>query len=181
MRSSWLKVGTKSSDQCPYETDRHRKFRKQIQRHREEYRVKIEAEIGAMQPSIMQPRRSRATKSCKKQERFSPTAFRRSKTLPVLWFWTLSSRTVIKISSPSYFRICNTVLLTRVATVMTSIWITVIRAERGGDMGGKGWRVYRNNFKGHMDNNNGGRNGRGRQGGGQGRSGRKRQKTALEQ
>ena len=48
MRSSWLKVGTKSSDQCPYDTDRHRKFRKQIQRHREEYHVKIEAEIGAM-------------------------------------------------------------------------------------------------------------------------------------
>ena len=25
--------------------------------------------------------------------------------------------------------------------------------ERGGDNGGKGWRVYRNNYKGHMDNN----------------------------
>ena len=34
--------------------------------------------------------------------------------------------------------------------------LTVIRREKGGDNGGKGWSVYRNNYKGHMDNNKGG-------------------------
>ena len=32
-----------------------------------------------------------------------------------------------------------------------------MRGERGGDDGGKGSRVYRNNYKGHMDNKQGGR------------------------
>ena len=30
------------------------------------------------------------------------------------------------------------------------------REERGGDFRGKGWRVCRNNYKRHMDKNNGG-------------------------
>ena len=30
------------------------------------------------------------------------------------------------------------------------------RGERGRDNGGKGGRVHRNNYKGHMDNNKGG-------------------------
>ena len=33
--------------------------------------------------------------------------------------------------------------------------LTVIRGERGGIFRGKGWRVYRNNYKGHVDNNRG--------------------------
>ena len=32
----------------------------------------------------------------------------------------------------------------------------VIRGESGGDNGGKWQSVYRNNYKGHMDNNKGG-------------------------
>ena len=44
--------------------------------------------------------------------------------------------------------------------------LTVIRRERGGDNRGKGLRVYRNNYKGHMDNKKGGGgNGGGRWGG----------------
>ena len=61
--------------------------------------------------------------------------------------------------------------------------LTVTRGERGGDNGGKGWRVCRNNYKGHMDNYKGcwkqgrevGRTGM------VGRGGGRRQKTVLEQ
>ena len=38
--------------------------------------------------------------------------------------------------------------------------VTVTRRERGGNFRGKGWRVCRNNYKGHMDNNGGTGNGR---------------------
>ena len=34
--------------------------------------------------------------------------------------------------------------------------LTVTRGERGGDYRRKGRQVYRNNYKGHMDNNEGG-------------------------
>ena len=42
--------------------------------------------------------------------------------------------------------------------------LTVTRGERGGDNGRKGSRVYRNNYKGHMDKNNGSGNRVGRWG-----------------
>ena len=56
------------------------------------------------------------------------------------------------------------------------------RGDRGGDYRGKGWRVCRNNYKGHMENNKEGW----KQGREVGRAGeveewRKRQKTVLEQ
>ena len=54
--------------------------------------------------------------------------------------------------------------------------------ERGGDSGGKGRRVYRNNYKGHMDTKGGWKQGRdvGRAGV-VWRGGWKRQKTVIEQ
>ena len=55
--------------------------------------------------------------------------------------------------------------------------LTVTRGDRGGDNRGKGQRVYRNNFKGHMDNNKGGW----KQGRDVGRAGGERQKAILEQ
>ena len=42
--------------------------------------------------------------------------------------------------------------------------LTLTRGERGGDYRGKGQRVCRNNYKGHMDNNKGGGNRGGRWG-----------------
>ena len=43
--------------------------------------------------------------------------------------------------------------------------LTVTRGDREGNFRGIGWRVCRNNYKGHMDNNRGGGNRGGRWGG----------------
>ena len=55
----------------------------------------------------------------------------------------------------------------------------------GRDNGGKGWTVYGNNYKGHMDNNNSGGIMETEEGGGEGLGGGEwwgeRQKTVAEQ
>ena len=60
--------------------------------------------------------------------------------------------------------------------------LTVTREDRGGTFRGKGWKVCRNHYKGHMDNNRAGycRREVGRAGV-LGWGGGKRQKTVLEQ
>ena len=63
--------------------------------------------------------------------------------------------------------------------------LIVTRREKGGNFRGKGWRVWRNNYKGHMENNGG--EGRWKQGrevwraGVLGWVGGERQKTVLQQ
>ena len=57
----------------------------------------------------------------------------------------------------------------------------MIRRERGGDNRGRGQRVYRNNYKGHMDNNKRGDGEGGGDGWGRGERWGNRQKTILEQ
>ena len=61
--------------------------------------------------------------------------------------------------------------------------LTVTRGEMGGDNEGKGGRVLRNNYKGHMDKANGsvGSGEGGGDGWGSGTSGEKIQTTVLQQ
>lgn len=70
MRSSWIRVGFKSNDRCPYKGQTRR-------RHGEEGRVKMEAEVGMM--SLQNKDHQGLPEGSGSQER--PRASRRNQTL----------------------------------------------------------------------------------------------------